>query len=438
MSRGPPDWSVTLKFEATKVPTFAYALRGMSRRDKNIAYNTLHAVCAGDPKKLTSWPVETGPPRWQLSSIRGYEERLVVVWIAKEFEQADGPQTDARYVGVIEAHFAGTFAQCLNFKQRHTRVPRKACRIRSNMSAIIRCEDKASTHSTDVELSWPLTNEIQDAMLDGALEELPSALFELDANQKSIVRLTPPLLLESRSGMGKTECLLQHSLSFLPRVSPPPICFVTVSPNLARELQRRYNEVLEIEEETVPLVSFYSFLGSRAETGKEGVESLVDFLLRYYRVSEMSVSSSCTFLEYVRSRTSHEKLEVEEAILENEIGGVILGSLAAAEKKAALTREDYMEEIRSNIKNDTEEGRNQRKLVYDEYEKYHKWKRDNDAAYDTNDIVLRLVRESSEQRETEIFQAAYLDEVQDFSYASIFLICSIAGKAKARWTAAGE
>lgn len=33
---------------------------------------------------------------------------------------------------------------------------------------------------------------------------------------------------------------------------------------------------------------------------------------------------------------------------------------------------------------------------------------------------------------------AYLDEVQDFSYAAIFLICGIAGKTERQWVAAGD
>jgi superfamily I DNA/RNA helicase len=36
------------------------------------------------------------------------------------------------------------------------------------------------------------------------------------------------------------------------------------------------------------------------------------------------------------------------------------------------------------------------------------------------------------------FDVAYLDEVQDFSYATIFLICNIAGKDAAYWVCAGD
>ena len=38
----------------------------------------------------------------------------------------------------------------------------------------------------------------------------------------------------------------------------------------------------------------------------------------------------------------------------------------------------------------------------------------------------------------ELFLSAYLDEIQDFTYASIYLICSLAGKTTAHWVAAGD
>ena len=38
----------------------------------------------------------------------------------------------------------------------------------------------------------------------------------------------------------------------------------------------------------------------------------------------------------------------------------------------------------------------------------------------------------------QLFNAAYLDEIQDFSYASIYLICNIAGCSSLRWIFAGD
>lgn len=127
---------------------------------------------------------------------------------------------------------------------------------------------------------------------------------------------------------------------------------------------------------------------------------------------------------------------MDPGLVESEIGGVILGSLAAAMKKGPLSREEYLAEIRSNVPNDSQEAVEERNAVYDEYERYHSWKLENQS-YDTNDIVLRLIDATAAQT-TDMFQSAYLDEVQDFSYASLFLICNIAGKTEARWTAAGD
>lgn len=341
---------------------------------------------------------------------------------------------------VVEAHFSGKRADCLKFIQKNFLVPRNTCRVKRDMSAIIPSENEAATHATDIELSWEVTNDIQEAVMDDNIQELPLGLFMLDEDQESILALSPPLLIESRSGMGKTEILFKHSISYYPSGQTSRTCFVTVSANLCRSLQRRYCDVQEVKDVLLPSVSFFSFLGSRVqtETGTETVRSLVSILLGIYRIpeTEISVSSSCTFWEYVRSKKSHERSEVDLALVENEIGGVILGSLAAAVNQKALSRFEYLEEQRSNVPKDTG-GLRTRGMVYDEFEKYRQWKVSN-VRYDTGDIVLRLVREASEQGVKEIFHSVYLDEVQDFSYADLYLICSIAGKNEGRWVAAGE
>jgi len=441
----PPDWTGKTAWKPTMTSRFHHSLKPLKRMDRNVAFNTLLAVSTPRLTDLISWPVEKGPPRWQSSSLRQYEERLQVVWIAKEFEQEGVSQADTRYDGVVEAHFAGRRRECLNFMQVHHLVPRSACRVKRDMSGIVRCEDQVATHSTEIDLSWQVTNDIQEAVVDENIEELPVGLFLLDEYQESIITLKPPLLLESRSGMGKTEILFKHCISYAPSgagTAAARTCFVTVSANLCRALQRRYKEVQEVKQVVLPRVSFFSFLGSRVqtETGPERVESFIDLLLKLYGIpkSGMSVPSSCTFLDYLNSRTSHERLEVDASLVENEIGGVILGSLAAAIKQEPLSRAEYLDEQRSNIPKDTADGQRTRALVYNEYEKYRLWKLENGNAYDTNDIVLRLIREACGKEAKEIFQSAYLDEVQDFSYASIYLICSIAGKSEARWTAAGE
>lgn len=162
-----------------------------------------------------------------------------------------------------------------------------------------------------------------------------------------------------------------------------PICFVTVSPRLRKELDRRYHEIEAIEKIVLPPVCFFSF------------RELLDGLLAFKGVSDMRVSDACNFFDYVHSRTSHSPLTAEESLIENEIGGVIMGSLKAAKKKSSLSRDDYLSEKRSNV-SDTQEGLTQKQLIFDEYERYRKWKVTNEK-YDVNDIVLRLISMKREQ-----------------------------------------
>jgi superfamily I DNA/RNA helicase len=80
-----------------------------------------------------------------------------------------------------------------------------------------------------------------------------------------------------------------------------------------------------------------------------------------------------------------------------------------------------------------------RHMVYGQYEKYHKWKTVN-ARLDRDDVILELIRNISQllSKKQSLFDAVYLDEIQDFTYASIFLIFSIAGKSKLHWVCAGD
>lgn len=146
----------------------------------------------------------------------------------------------------------------------------------------------------------------------------------------------------------------------------------------------------------------------------------------------------------------------------NEIGGVINGSLKAAQNKRPLNEAEYLAEIRSNIPNGDDAGIGKRKLVFREFVEYGRWKKDN-SKYDLGDIVLELIQLGGSLKCQE-FVSAYLDEVsltfqttfvaclgavtqlrlffrsqvQDFTYATIFLICSVAGKIHSHWVAAGD
>jgi hypothetical protein len=104
----------------------------------------------------------------------------------------------------------------------------------------------------------------------------------------------------------------------------------------------------------------------------------------------------CCFREYCKEKAhiSHTRFAVEERLVENEIGGVILGSLTAGLKMEPLSRDEYLKEIRSNITNKTEEGLHRRRDVYDVFEDYQKWKYQRKTnTHDVNDVVLMLLKE---------------------------------------------
>ena len=46
--------------------------------------------------------------------------------------------------------------------------------------------------------------------------------------------------------------------------------------------------------------------------------------------------------------------------------------------------------MRSYIEKDTDAGKCKRHAIYDEYDRYKKWKQENDK-FDMNDIVLKLI-----------------------------------------------
>lgn len=100
-------------------------------------------------------------------------------------------------------------------------------------------------------------------------------------------------------------------------------------------------------------------------------------------------------------------------LVQNEIGGVINGSLSSALKKRPLNEDEYLEEKRSNIPNNNDEGRRKRGLVYDAFVEYKRWKKENDK-YDIGDIVLELIRLVGDRSSQDYFVSAYLDEVSHF------------------------
>ena len=186
-----------------------------------------------------------------------------------------------------------------------------------------------------------------------------------------------------RSGTGKTNVLFQHAVAYAKALAPgttdKPICFITVSPNLKRELERRFQEVQELNQIALPPILFFSF------------RDFIDRLVGAKQIMTFKEQSACKFLEYVNARKSYKKLDAEQNLIENEIGGVILGSLEAALTKEPLTQSQYLSENRSNVPNESEQGRNDRSAIYLEYERYRKWKMEEDK-YDLHDVVLELIR----------------------------------------------
>jgi hypothetical protein len=152
----------------------------------------------------------------------------------------------------------------------------------------------------------------------------------------------------------------------------------------------RYNEVERIERIRLPPISFLS------------LHNFLEHLLLTFNINVFDDSNLlCTFSEYVGSRTSHKKMKCEPSLVENEIGGYILGSLAAARNRRPLTRQEYLNEIRSNIPRDSDDGLRKRGLFYNEFAKYQTYKEES-GKHDLDDIVLRLI---GEDMESEIFQS---------------------------------
>lgn len=111
----PPDWSsVATAWKPTMTARFHHCLKDWRRVDQNVAFNTLFVICCGRVNELTQCPIEKGPPRWQTSSLRKYDDRMQVVWVAKEIENEIAVEGQK---GVVEAHFVGSRDKCLQFKQ---------------------------------------------------------------------------------------------------------------------------------------------------------------------------------------------------------------------------------------------------------------------------------------------------------------------------------
>ena len=381
----PPDWTRVTTWKPTMTSKFHHCLKGMNQMDKHLSFNTLLAVATRDLQMLCHLPGQRA--HWNMSALKKYFKQVQILWVAKEGEGRP----------MAEAHFAGTRQECLQYQQQHPVPPSGMLPIKKDMSGIdYHAIEASKKQSSQIDVSWAITNDIQGAVLE-EIENLPDGCFVLDPDQEEVVATPPPLLLESRSGTGKTNVLFQHAVCYARNATGgaaggiKPICFVTVSPRLQQELHQRYHEISEIENVVLPSIKFFS------------LRELLDGLLKMKGL-KMAMSETCSFLEFVSEYElkTHNKPSVDLSLAENEIGGVIMGLLDCVSKKLLLTRHQYVNIIdkRSNVPKSDITGKNKRSEIYDIFEQYHKWKAKN-YWYDINDIVLKLICKGTD----EIFQA---------------------------------
>ena len=210
----PPDWKQERLWRVTLTQRFHNCLNEMCLEEKNVALNTLLKIATPDIKALSGLPSSRArdSPCWQLTGLRGFDH-LQIVWIARDgVELGTGDREKPR--PIVNAHFAGKKKKCLQFIQTHPLVPMGACAVRRDLSGINQVDVvESSLESGEIVLSWNMTNDIRDVVLGGKMVELPEGCFELDPKQVAVLLEKPPLLLESRSGTGKTNVLFQHGKS---------------------------------------------------------------------------------------------------------------------------------------------------------------------------------------------------------------------------------
>ena len=277
--------------------------------------------------------------------------------------------------------------------QKNPFLSKGSCCIDRHLKGIVKHEialDEAEQLSKNV-VSWAVTNSVQNALLDGHMDVLPDGCFELDPFQQLILLKQPPLMLESRSGTGKTNVLFQHAVAYTRQslstfehihgtTQVKPTCFITVSPRLKKELSRRYYEIEKLEKMSLPLVKFFS------------LQEIIDGLISITKLNATRKRSHfVSYRQHTHERKSHVGIAMEHSEIENEICGVIVGSLEAALKRKSLTREEYLSNKRSNVMVETKEGMQKRHLIYDEWEQYQKWKKEKNS-YDENDVILELIQ----------------------------------------------
>ena len=159
-----------------------------------------------------------------------------------------------------------------------------------------------------------VTSDLQGAVIDDTIEDLPEGLFALDENQQRVLNLQPPLILDSRSGSGKTNVLFQHAVAYARKLATDYeevsgtqteqakyLLFVTVSSMLQEELKNRYEEVAKASRRALPEICFFS------------LRDLLQFLVDRHATRKRELSKACSYMHYFFSRTSHAKIEIESS-----------------------------------------------------------------------------------------------------------------------------
>lgn len=370
----PPDWSQRTLWKPVMTQRFGETIRKMSEGMRTVALNTLLALAIPTVDALYSKPMSK--PSWHHSALKGHHRQVQIVWVFRN--------------RAIEAHFAGSVKECLNFVQSN-KVPSGTEVIERNLCGFVESPTASVSKPTTVSLRqratlvWKLSNPLQNR----EFAELPEQDFCLDPLQDEVVAAPPPVIINSRSGTGKTNVLFRHALAFadsrssrgsVAADSNNPICFVTVSPRLARHLQNRYRAIQKMNGDPICKIVFYA------------LTDLLNALAQVAGLETVRGKSTCCYTYYANQRTSHEPIPIDKGLVENEIGGVIVGSLEAALQEKSLTREQYMLSKRSNISVRHNDGVAKRRLVYDQFELYNQWKL-KQKQFDLNDIVMKLLQE---------------------------------------------
>jgi hypothetical protein len=181
-----PSWNRIAGFtwHPSLVARFHHSLKGLRKTDTYIAINTLLAVCMPDEKSLVL-QVNTKVPCWQQSALKGHENKIQIVWVAKE---------GARGKPKIEAHFAGKREECNHFRQAHPLIPKGTMRIKQGLVGIHRDSLDENGQSQNIDIAWTLEETLGNAILDGEMIDLPDGYFDLDSDQTAICAQAPPLL----------------------------------------------------------------------------------------------------------------------------------------------------------------------------------------------------------------------------------------------------